>query len=728
MIDTSDLGRIVEEAQERGMHVVSEESSSLLFVEYENKVLEAGRLGAIEDEVSEPFKSKYAARALLDELVNKMEATRTIAAVEGKKARIAELDWRIASVRVRLGGISWECEEPHNAQTDLELAAEFFAPSYTTAVAKTVVECGEDCEDDNDDVSAAGQDLAVGKGNFADRFVAPEITSSYVLVTHKVEAMKCFNLLGILWAGRGQVRKSFMYLLAAKRLYGSSGEDEKEDVTAVYTHTLFYLAQAYGKIGDTARSSHYCYETLQRQLSGGFESQRRIALDWVKNCASISDFYKSMKQYRRCALALASAESIMKAQVTEISDTTKAEDKDEFSQICDHVTADIHSRWAALELIVLKRAFDRKSKSFNFGDGDALEPEETEETAGDDDDFGAAAAATAAAKAIQTVFVPPHESTRMSADPQDWLKVDFFSSLPVSSVPYICVGDVTTFETARAVFLRGSSRLEAAKKYYQLDGHVTDHVNLLHDHSRMYHYLSVFETDIKRKMAMENRRVDMLRPLITQLNKAAFEVLHKQVSFEVGEAYMSLLEIKVEKLVNDCLASSKIQGRRAMLDERTMKRGDMVKCNNYACGALAMFTHYLSFFARSSDHNARGGSKPFTEMTFLELANVDFPEPDDTLITDEEMRSFLNAHFFCCRVLSKIVNPPDAAPRERTFPLVTCLRRYEWLSKTGPAICSRKGINLDDVFFKERQIIDEMIMLLPSKIDRIHFNGESAML
>ena len=727
-METSDVDLIVQEGKKRGMHVVSEESSELLLVEYENKVLEADRLGAIEDEVSEPFKSKYAARALLDELVNKMEATRTIAAVEGNMARIAELDWRIASVRVRLGGISWECEEPHNAQTDLELAAEFFAPSYTAAVAKTVVQCGEDGEDDNDDVSAAGQELALGKGNFVDRYVAPEISSSYVLMTHKVEAMKCFNLLGILWAGRGQVRKSFMYLLAAKRLYGPSVEKEKEDVSAVYTHTLFYLAQAYGKIGDTARSSHYCYETLQRQLSGGFKSQRSYALDWVKNCASMSDFYKSMKQYRRCALALASAESVLKAQVIELSDAIRAEDKDEFSQICDHVTADIHSRWAALELIVLKRAFDRKCKSISSGDGDALEPEETEETLGDDDDFGAAAAATAAAKAIQTVFVPPNESTRLSVDPQDWLKVDFFASLPVSSVPYICVGDVTTFETARAVFLRGSSRLEAAKKYYQLDGHVTDHVHLLHDHSRMYHYLSVFETDIKRKMAMENRRVDMLRPLMTQLNKAAFEVLHKQVSFEVGEAFMSLLEIKVERLANSVFASTKSQGRGAVLDERTMKRGDMVKCNNYACGALAMFTHYLSFFARSSDRNARGGSKPFSDMTFLELANIDFPEPDETLITDEEMRSFLNAHFFCCRVLSKIVNPPDAAPRERTFPLVTCLRRYEWLSNIGPAICSRKGIHLDDFFLNERQIIEEMIKLLPSKIDRIHFKGESAML
>jgi hypothetical protein len=60
-------------------------------------------------------------------------------------------------------------------------------------------------------------------------------------------------------------------------------------------------------------------------------------------------------------------------------------------------------------------------------------------------------------------------------------------------------------------------------------GHVTDHVTLTQEHSKLYHYLSVFEGDTKRKLAMEQRRFDMLAPLLKALSKSSFEVLHKQV-------------------------------------------------------------------------------------------------------------------------------------------------------------------------------------------------------
>jgi hypothetical protein len=49
------------------------------------------------------------------------------------------------------------------------------------------------------------------------------------------------------------------------------------------------------------------------------------------------------------------------------------------------------------------------------------------------------------------------------------------------------------------------------------------------DHSKLYHYISAFEADTKRKIAMETRRVDMLEPLLDMLSKSAYEGLHKSV-------------------------------------------------------------------------------------------------------------------------------------------------------------------------------------------------------
>jgi hypothetical protein len=61
-------------------------------------------------------------------------------------------------------------------------------------------------------------------------------------------------------------------------------------------------------------------------------------------------------------------------------------------------------------------------------------------------------------------------------------------------------------------------------------GFVTDHVTLTQEHSKLYHYLSVFEEDSKRKLAMQQRRCDLLLPILKALHKISFEVLHKQVS------------------------------------------------------------------------------------------------------------------------------------------------------------------------------------------------------
>jgi hypothetical protein len=123
-----------------------------------------------------------------------------------------------------------------------------------------------------------------------------------------------------------------------------------------YTHTLFYLAQAYGHIGDTMMSSKYCRETLQRQLDSGF-TNAKAALDWSKNCAGIADFFMALGDFKKCSLSLASAELIMKTQVLNYADG------DEIGCVDDkEVMGDILRRWIKLDVIVLKNAFEYESK------------------------------------------------------------------------------------------------------------------------------------------------------------------------------------------------------------------------------------------------------------------------------------------------------------------------------------------------------------------------------
>lgn len=40
----------------------------------------------------------------------------------------------------------------------------------------------------------------------------------------------------------------------------------RRPLQGAYTHTLFYLAQVYGALGDATTSASYCYRTLAEQV------------------------------------------------------------------------------------------------------------------------------------------------------------------------------------------------------------------------------------------------------------------------------------------------------------------------------------------------------------------------------------------------------------------------------------------------------------------------------
>ena len=69
--------------------------------------------------------------------------------------------------------------------------------------------------------------------------------------------------------------------------------------------------------------------------------------------------------------------------------------------------------------------------------------------------------------------------------------------------------------------------------------------------------------------------------------------------------YLALLDIKIEKL------RGKHNG---VIDARTLKPTEVTNCNNYVRNGLAMFTHYISWFApvhlpdgKTESPFARGG-------------------------------------------------------------------------------------------------------------------------
>jgi len=741
------------ESQKAEMYLVDHENTGPLIEEFQTAISSADKLCDVIDDETTPFASKYKARTLLDQINSKLEATRTIAMLEKKKNLIEAMDCRMASVRVRLGIISWECEEPHNAQTDLELACEFYFPTLIQTI--NTLTSDKDNASDNEPVDAN----AIIELKPPENLLQLPKSESYTLLELAADGMKVLNILGILWAGRSQIHKSFYFLLSANKFFLSTIVRKNEpgakksavdDLENIYTHNCFYLAQAYGNIGHSKLSSKYCHLTLQRQFqfnlqpffkeygtsSNGtkpaselnsknvleFVNKLKLALDWVKNCGGMSVFYMAMKHYKNCALALSSAENMLRQIVmpclknvdsrlpTSLRESS-ATMLNNLKSTSEEMEADLHRRFVSLDVLILKAASSaHKEKILAAEMGIPYVP--TEETEDNEE------LPSKQSVADSSVF---KFGTSSSSGSKESSEVEFFTGIPVTPITFLSANDIDSFEKARTVFLRAATRIEVAKKHYVIDGFVTDHSTLLQEHSQLYHYLSLFETETKRKLAMESRRIEMLSPLLHQLNKASYEVLHKQISYELGESALAMLEIKLDKF-----RSRESSGE---IDFKKLKVAEKTKCNEYSKTALVMFAHFTYMYCQAKDRISTKTSQHFETLPLYQLSDCCCMDPDEGLISEDEIRPFLNAHFLSCRVLSKIIPSKNDLPPDgpKAHYIMACLRRYTWLVEIAPRLCKRYNVEVSTLFGDEIKICQDLVKLLPAKIDRMNYLGEGGL-
>ncbi len=375
------------------------------------------------------------------------------------------------------------------------------------------------------------------------------------------------------------------------------------------------------------------------------------------------------------------------------------------------------------------------------------------------------------------------ESTQLQSSRQRPLEPARFSGLPFPTreLAMLDPRGIDSFEKARALYLRAAAKLEAAKKHFPLDGElllflppsssllalplslsvclslplfspflnlslsylslptgfVTDHVSLLEEHSRLYHHLSVFEADLKRRTAMELKRAELLRPVLSDLNRSVYDVLHKQVAYELGEVYITLLDLLAEKY--------NAQG--TTFAEIKMKAGDTAKAAEYCTAGISMFAHFADLYTKRPGPGTTASApvanfQPITDID--RVCNAGCTDPDEckiemrsaldvlcnscfasALLNAEELRPFLNAHFHISRLLSKIGIPPAGSGDRARF-LVASLKRYEWLVKAVPKYCALKQVTVEDTFKTELELCREMVVLLPTRIDRVHFLGRDS--
>jgi len=411
-----------------------------------------------------------------------------------------------------------------------------------------------------------------------------------------------------------------------------------ENFEDTYTHTLYYLAQAHAKVGNSAESAQYCRMTLHRQLS----SRKYEPVDWAMNAATLSQYYIVESNFPRARHCLSSGQFILK-EANEAIDQASDE-------ACDRVHkawADLYRCWAKYGLALLDHSKERLYRQLDAEDESGNEHAENVST-----------------DVTESECIDKNQCER------------FFDLELTAIESKITDKPVCIFSEARNVFKAVQSWLEAAKVFYALDGHCSDHVEIVRDHSCLYKVIAFFDPDLERQCKMHKRRADMLSGILKQLSRQFYLLVCRQLMFELGEIFSAMLDNKL-----------------ALIEQSQAPPSDhaRAKINTLSGKSIENFQAYVDSFRDSE------GKLP-------------------DRFQEEDERPALIAHFYMGRMYSKFMD----------FDVPTTLRNMKNSVDNYKFLVDYCNKNPDatERVKPERELCEEMIVLLPAKMEKIRASAE----
>nr|XP_057945036.1 KIF-binding protein [Doryrhamphus excisus] len=477
------------------------------------------------------------------------------------------------------------------------------------------------------------------------------------------------NQLGILWAGRDETETAQGFLETAESIYlrymkedGSPPTDLVEYFTTnekmlthqergkkfelAYTHTMYYLAQVYKNLGQTERAATYCHSTLQRQL----QLNQFSPMEWALNAATLSQYYITKGHYMEGRHCL-SAATVISALAGEAPSEAAAQESEIESERRDQLRqkrAEIARCWIKYCLNLLQDA--KKVLQDNIGELDTDLQEDL--------------------KRKRRLEEEEEEKVRKSA--LRFGSEDTFDSIASLEEKVSCLLPLD-FTEARNIFLVGQNNVTQAKEYFQMDGYVTDHIEILQDHSALFRALAFFEEDVERRCKMHKRRVDMLETICIELNAQYYLMVRRQLMFELAETYNEMMDLK--------LTLANRQADTQSLDSHTIKKF------NHLCSASAKY--YQMFLDSLCSPEGK------------------FPEH----LEEEVLRPTLVARFRLARLHSRLI---CSIPLTQLDNLSKSLENYKYVVQYCEAHPDAAA-----TVETELELSKEMAGLLPLKINRL---------
>lgn len=613
-----------------------------------SNVLNLTEVESRSDPENDPFRSKYKARELLREIYCSLKSFEAGEGEEDSRGEISEQP---------------PPEEPLDGQTEDVFGRGFSgdSPAGLRAAQLGAVEYYLGVNHVETEELSAGQEHLLNCMKQLERCKASsENVSLYIHVR---------NQLGILWAGRDETQMAQGFLETAESIYqrymkedGTPPTDMTEYFTTeenllthqertkrfelAFTHTMYYLAQVYKSLGQTERAATYCHSTLQRQL----QLNQFNPMEWALNAATLSQYYITKGRFmegRHC-LSAATVISGLAGEVPSEAAAQESETENERREQLRQKRADIARCWIKYCLNLLEDA--KKQLEDNIGELDADRQDEM--------------------KRARQREEEEEEKSRKSA--LLFGSEDTFDSIASVEEKVLCLFPLD-FTEARSVFLVGQNYVTQAKEYFQMDGYVTDHIEILQDHSALFRILAFFEEDPERRCKMHKRRVDMLEPICNDLNSRYYLMIRRQMMFELAETYSEMMDLK--------LTVANRQADTQTLDNHTIKKF------NHLCSASAK---YYQMFLDS-------------------LCSPEGKFPDH--LEDEVLRPVLVARFRVARLYSRLIT---SSPSVQLDNLNKSLENYKYVVQYCESHPEAAG-----TVETELELSTEMAGLLPLKINHL---------
>ncbi|XP_040166450.1 KIF-binding protein [Anopheles arabiensis] len=191
--------------------------------------------------------------------------------------------------------------------------------------------------------------------------------------------IEILNQLGIMACNLSNFAESKQYLDQAKDIYCETKELDRQPLTMAdlfgtkeevekgkglkllesnHTLTLYYLAQVFGFLDNLADSARYCHMTLRRQL----EYNEFEYVDWALNAATLSQFYFPKNHLSQARHLLAASTFMLNRYETEVVEKiTNPAERAEKEETLRYRMADVGRCWAKYGLHILCASKERLS-------------------------------------------------------------------------------------------------------------------------------------------------------------------------------------------------------------------------------------------------------------------------------------------------------------------------------------------------------------------------------